>query len=560
MLSGADCVGEIPADRWNWTDFADPDVAERYSYSRWGGFLTDIEMFDPGFFGILPKDAAAVDPHERLFLECVWTLLEETGHLGPSTAERETGVFVGLMDSTYGQIGATQWPRGVFTGGRSAHWSVANRVSYFFDFNGPSLAVDTACSSSLLSVHLAAESLRRGECAMAIAGGVNLVLHPAGYVSLCAAGALARDGRCKVFDHRADGFVPGEGVGAVLLKPLEQAMRDGDHVWALVKGGSVRSEGRTMGYFVPSPAGQGELVLAATRSAGVERDTISYVEAHGTGTPLGDPIEIAGLTRGYGGRGPARRYVGSVKSNIGHLEGAAGIAGLTKVLLQLKHGRLVPTINLEQLNTKIDFSSSPFQPVREVMEWPAADTPRRAAVSSFGVGGTNVHLVLEDHQSAPPVPRSRPPAASSFLLSARNAAQLTQLAVSVLTSLSAGALRDVPLAQLLYTSQVGRKELRARLGIAADSREELIQGLSDFVAGVSSARVLSGHVSAGAAGNLDEVPGGAGNAMAAWCNGVAVPWEKAWPGRLARAAFPGYPFARKKYWVQCPDGRSGPYS
>lgn len=560
LLAGEDCVREIPQDRWDWAKFADPAVAERYSYSRWGGFLTGADMFDAGFFGILPKDAAAVDPQERIFLECVWTLLEETGHLGPSTAEQDTGVFVGLMDSTYGQIGATRWPGGTFTGARSAHWSVANRVSYFFDFHGPSLAIDAACSSSLLSVYLAAESLRRGECAMAVAGGVNLVLHPAHYVALCAAGALARDGRCKVFDEDADGFVPGEGVGAVLLKPLDRAIQDQDRIWALVKGGSVRSEGRTMGYAVPSPSAQGELIATANRRAGVEPETISYVEAHGTGTALGDPIEIAGLSKAYGesARGAPRRYTGSIKSNVGHLEGAAGIAGLTKVLLQFRHGWLAPSIHIKRLNTKIDFVSAPVEPVREAMEWPAGDMPRRAAVSSFGIGGTDVHLVLEQHPTAPPAPHVHTPDAGAFLLSARNATQLTCLAADVLAALSTGSLRDVPLAQLLYTSQVGRKHMRERLGIVTGTRDGLVRGLTDFVAGASSGNVnvMSGRVSVAA--SLDAAPPSE-SVVAGWCNGAAVPWETGWPGRLPMVAFPGYPFARRRYWADYPDGRSGEY-
>lgn len=549
LLTGVDSISEVPGDRWAWQSFTDPGEPDRYSYSRWGGFLDGIDLFDPVFFGILPRDAVAVDPQERIFLECVWNLLDGAGFLGPSTFERDTGVFVGVMNSCYELIGASDWATGGPMSARSAYWSVANRVSYFFDFHGPSFAVDSACSSSLLAIHLAAESVRRGECAMAIAGGVNLILHPAHYVELCASGMLSRDGRCKTFDERADGFVPGEGVGAVLMKPLDRAITDGDRIWGVVKGGSVRSEGRTMGYAVPSPASQAELIAGALRRAEVEPETVGYVEAHGTGTGLGDPVEIAGLSRAYGSpRGSAKRYVGSVKTNIGHLEGAAGVAGFSKAILQLHHGWLAPTINLHCMNTKIDFAASPFQPVLEQLEFPAGPTARRAAVSSFGAGGTDVHLIVEEYRQGVDL-RPAEPASRAFLLSARNADQLAQLARDIIASLTSGEMRDATLASILYSSQVGRKELRERIGIIATTKAELLASLSDFLAGKPSWVTYSGRATATASGSAIVTPANDREGIISWCQGNSVAWASRWRGHVpGREVFPAYPFARKSYW------------
>jgi len=288
--------------------------------------------------------------------------------------------------------------------------SVANRVSYCLDLRGPSLPVDTMCSSSLMAIHLACESIRRGECSMALAGGVNLMLHPSKYEKLCHMQMLSSDGRCRSFGQGGDGYVPGEGVGCVLIKPLARALADGDCIRAVIRGTAVNHGGKTSGMTVPSPAAQAELTERALAAARVPAASISYVEAHGTGTALGDPIEIQGLARAFahGGAPPARCAIGSVKSNIGHLEAAAGIAAVTKVVLQLWHGRLAPSLHAEQTNDKIDFSSTPFVVQRTLEPWQRPvvlgaegpeEQPRRACVSSFGAGGVNVQVVLEEYRA-----------------------------------------------------------------------------------------------------------------------------------------------------------------
>lgn len=563
VVAGADSISEIPPTRWDWRNYADEQAVRRgrYTGSRWGGFLDGVELFDPVFFGVLPKDAAAVDPHERLFLEECWRLLEQAGYLGPSGHEPSTGVFVGVMHQTYAQMGAASWPQGSLLGPRSGHWSTANRVSHFFDLRGPSLAVDTACSSSLLAVHLACESIRRGECRAAIAGGVNLVLHPAHYASLSAMKMLARDGACKTFDARADGFVPGEGVGAVLLKSLDAALRDGDEVWGVIRGSHLVSEGRTLGYTVPSPAAQAELVSRALERSGVPVRTIGYVEAHGTGTALGDPIEIEGLTRAYTSKGAkgGSCAIGSVKENIGHTEAAAGIAGLTKALLQVRHGVIGPSAHLQQINPRIDFDGSPFRPVREPLTWSATGHPRRAAVSAFGAGGSDVHVILEQHDGAKtdPAPRSDDwTGPQVLLLSARTAEQLSRLADATAASLDQGPLGSVALSEIARTSQTGRREMRERLAVVAEDTHTLRDRLAAFVAGHRLAGVHVGRVRGQTAldGQAMPPPRDPHDAARAWCAGAAIDWSHSWgKPRFPRAPLPPYPLKRKRFWVSLDD-------
>ncbi|MEU6153492.1 SDR family NAD(P)-dependent oxidoreductase [Actinosynnema sp. NPDC047251] len=548
LVAGVASITEVPADRWDWREHFDPQKGKpQHTYGRWGGFLADVDRFDPAFFGILPKDAAAMDPQERLFLETSWLLLEGTGYLGAEKV-RDTGVFVGTMYGSYGRIAAaTGWPRGRFTDGHSAYWSIANRVSYALDLTGPSFAVDSACSSSLTAVHLACESIRRGECEMAIAGGVNLVLHPAHLIALSSMTMLARDGACKVFDERADGFVPGEGVGAVLLKPLAAALRDGDRIRAVIEGGAVNAGGKTAGYTVPNPAAQAELVVRALAAAGAEPGSVGYVEAHGTGTALGDPIEITGLAKALGDDG--RCAVGSVKANIGHLEGAAGIAGLTKVVLQLEHGTIAPCAALDTVNPRIDLPAG-FSLPTAATPWPA---PRRAGVSSFGAGGANAHLVLSGHET-PERPGVDDTGRHAVLLSARTPAELDALASAVADHVE----RHAPgLASLAWTTQVGRAELAHRLAVVVSDPAEL------------PARLRAGDVRRGTAG--DDFPGRdlvTADAVAdlvtandidrlaeLWTHGVAVDWRRTWPVRPDRVPLPPYPFTRQRLWLPEPDDR-----
>ncbi|MGV2921857.1 beta-ketoacyl synthase N-terminal-like domain-containing protein, partial [Streptomyces alfalfae] len=351
VVEGRNCVSEVPPDRWDVDAHYHPDGKDGRAYSKWGGWLDDVDKFDPLLFQISPSDAEEMDPQERLFLETAWASIEDAGYRPRGLGEHDAvGVFAGVMNNDYEWLAGHSSAFGEHTHARSAHWSIANRVSYVLDLRGPSLTVDTACSASLTAIHLACESLRRGECATAIAGGVNLVLHPMHLRMLADRQMISRGDMCRSFGAHADGFVDGEGVGAVLLKPLRAAEADGDRVYAVLKGSAINAGGKTSGYTVPNPTAQAEVITAALRRAGVAPHTVGYVEAHGTGTPLGDPIEIAGLREAFradadGHVAPGGCAVGSLKSNIGHLESAAGIAGLTKVLMQLKHGVLPPSLH-----------------------------------------------------------------------------------------------------------------------------------------------------------------------------------------------------------------------
>ncbi|MFE3773331.1 SDR family NAD(P)-dependent oxidoreductase, partial [Streptomyces sp. NPDC059122] len=416
IADGRNCISEVPADRWDVDSHFHPEAKDGRSYSKWGGWLSDVDKFDPLLFQISPSDAEEMDPQERLFLETAWATVEDAGYRPRGLSDgNPVGVFAGVMNNDYELLAGESSAHGVHTHARSAHWSLANRVSYVLDLRGPSLTVDSACSASLTAIHLACESLRRGECRVAIAGGVNLILHPLHLGMLADRQMISRGDRCRSFGAGADGFVDGEGVGAVLLKPLPEAEADGDRIYAVLKGSALNAGGRTSGYTVPNPAAQAEVIGAALRRARIDPRTVTYVEAHGTGTPLGDPIEIAGLREAFrAGTGdaaePGSCAIGSLKSNIGHLESAAGIAGLTKVLMQLRHGVLPPSLHSAELNPDIDLSGTPFRVQQEAAPWTRPvvrdadgrerELPRRAGISSFGGGGANAHLVVEEYRGS----------------------------------------------------------------------------------------------------------------------------------------------------------------
>ena len=464
LKQGRNSVREIPPDRWEEEDLYDPDPAKASQgklYCKWGGFVEGVDEFDAQFFNISPAEAETMDPQERLFLETAWHAFEDAGYARSQLSrwlrkeeQEKVGVFVGVTHNSYQLLGVlrnTQQPTRV---DHSGEWSLANRVSYFFNFCGPSLPVDTACSASLSAIHLACESLRSGECQVALTGGVNLHLNPSKFVNACTLGMLSPTGRCHSFGAEADGYVPGEGVGAVVLKPLDQAEKDGDFIYGVIKASAINHGGRTNGFSVPNPAAQADVIAQTLRKAGLDPRSISYLEAHGTGTELGDPIEVDGLTKAFTELLRERNVeapsvyrkswcaLGSVKSNIGHLEAAAGIAGLTKILLQMRHRQLVPSLHAESVNPNIDFTRTPFVLQQTLGEWvqPTVDgtvCPRRAGISSFGAGGSNAHLIVEEyddhvsevdgsHSSSEPV---------LILLSARGESQLKQAAITLLNYL-----------------------------------------------------------------------------------------------------------------------------
>ncbi|HYD79452.1 MAG TPA: SDR family NAD(P)-dependent oxidoreductase [Paucimonas sp.] len=582
LKAGRDCITEIPADRWDHALYFDPDRNRiGKTYAKWGGFLADVDKFDPLFFNISPKEAEVIDPQERLFLETAWETIEDAGYGKDSLSGKRVGVFVGVMWGHYELYGAAALAGKNPAIPTSSHASVANRVSYFFNLHGPSIALDTMCSSSLTAIHLATEEIRRGNIDAALAGGVNLSIHPQKYLNLSQGKFAASDGRCRSFGAGGDGYVPGEGVGAVFLKPLEDALRDGDHVYAVVRSSALNHGGKTNGYTVPNPNAQGELILDALKKAGVDPKTLGYIETHGTGTSLGDPIEITGLQQAFAGYTDEKKIcpIGSVKSNIGHLESAAGIAAVTKALLQIKHEQLVPSLHAEPLNPNIDFEASPFYVQTRLADWKRSaehpEQPRRVAVSSFGAGGSNAHVILEEHIDTRPARAVQPARPEVFVLSARDPGALHRYAARVARFLEHAGGES--LTDIAYTSQVGRTPLPARLAVIAASVDELKDKLGRWVASRTATErglaanglaepedVFQGNVNDAQynAGNL--IQGAAGRAFLQdllakrdlakvaqlWTLGADIDWLLAHHGaQPRRVSLPTYPFAKERYWV-----------
>ncbi|MFF2024240.1 SDR family NAD(P)-dependent oxidoreductase [Streptomyces sp. NPDC058171] len=564
LLAGRDCVGGIPAERWNHEALYAAEGGPGRTYSRWAALIDGVDEFDSLFFGISPAEAELMDPRQRLFLETAHQALQNAGYT-PEGIGRNTAVYVGAMANDYALFSA----RGALTGAAPYPWAegyqIANRVSHLCDFTGPSLTVDTACSASGTALELAYGAVLRGEVTAAVAGGVNLVLHPARHVQYAQMGMLARGGRCRSFGAGADGFVLGEGVGAVVLKRLDRALADGDHLHGVIRSAVANSNGRTHGFTVPSPAAQAALVREAHRAAGVEPESIGYVEAHGSGTSLGDPIEVRGLTEAFGGpRVQGRRCgIGSVKSNIGHLESAAAVAGLTKVLLQLRHRTLAPTLHADPANPHIDFSRTPFRLQRSAEPWLAPDGPLRAGLSSFGAGGVNVHLVVEE---APTTPRTAEDTAGRphlIVLSGRDAADLRDYAGRLRSALSAGPGHRI--ADLAFTLQVGRQPQDERLAYPVTDLPHLLATLELIADGRSAEVAGLVHGRTGDRSPLGDVFGSGPEGVAflrerlragdltvparLWTHGANLPWEELTEPGCRRVSLPPFRFAPVTHWL-----------
>ena len=563
LAQGKHCIREIPAQRWDWRQFYDAEKGrEGFIYSKWGGFINAVASFDAEFFNISPREAELMDPQERLFLQACYHCLEDAGYTPntiSTTTARKIGVFVGVMNSGYAPL--------------AAHASIANRVSYSLDFYGPSLAIDTACSSSLTALQLALDSLYSGSSECALAGGVNLIVNPMQYQRLSALTVLSAGDCCKSFGAGADGIVDGEGVGVVLLKPLAQAQRDNDRIYGVIKAARVNAGGKTNGYTVPNPRAQAALIADTLRLANIDARTLSYIEAHGTGTALGDPIEIAGLTQAFTEYTDDRQFcaIGSAKSNIGHCESAAGIAGLTKVLLQMQHGLLAPSLHADELNPAINFEQTPFRVNRELTAWErpvinGKTYPRLAGISSFGAGGANAHVLVEEHvdkRVGDYVVDSH--AEHLIVLSAKNSDRLRAQAEQLLAF-----IQHYPseLTQLAYTLQVGRVAMAQRFAVSVRSLTELMVALTGFIAHVRQQAPLPagcylGEISLDhdivnafehdpdlqATVNKWFIEQRYAKLLALWVKGLNIDWrqfyqhEKPKPMRL-----PGYPFAEERHW------------
>jgi acyl transferase domain-containing protein/acyl carrier protein len=452
-------------------------------YTRAGGFIADLDRFDAAFFGISPREARRMDPQHRLLLEVSWEALERAGMAVDRLAGSQTGVFVGMMTNQEYSLLQVQQSRDYandpYFGLGGAASVAVGRLPYLFDFHGPAISVDTACSSSLVSVHLACQSLRAGECSLALAGGVNAIVLPENMVNACKMGMLAPDGRCKPFDATANGFVLGEGCGMVVLKRLTAAVADGDHILAIIRGSAVNQDGRSNGLTAPNQFAQQAVIRQALAQAGVQPGQVSYVEAHGSGTALGDPIEAQSLISTLcQERAPEQPlYIGAVKGNIGHLAGAAGIAGLIKTVLVLHRQQIPPHPHLREPNPHIPWQNSPLAVPTALTPLPAQDSPRIAGVSSFGWSGTNAHIVLE----ATPAPAANSIEQTSsrpqqlVLLSAKTETALEQAAVNLLSYMKRHPAAN--LADIAYTTQVGRSAFQHRQALQCQTLEEAVAAL-----------------------------------------------------------------------------------
>ena len=565
LLEGVDATCEVPPGRWDAQAFldTDPDAPGKMVTCR-GGFLHDVDLFDAAFFGISPREASAMDPQQRLLLEVAWEALEDAGHAPDRLAGSDTGVFVGICNNDYALLGGGGAAGGrldAYSGTGTAFSVAAGRISYVLGLQGPSVAIDTACSSSLVALHLAAQSLRSGECRMALAGGVNLVLSPLSMVALSRLRLLSPTGRCRTFDAGADGTARGEGCGIVVLRRLSDALADGDRVLAVIRGSAVNQDGRSSGLTAPNGPAQEAVIRRALAQSGIDPARVGYVEAHGTATPLGDPIEVGALRAVLTPGRPATRplVVGSVKTNFGHLEAAAGVAGLVKTVLALRHATIPPHLHLESLNPHLDLDGAPIVFPTVARPW-EGDGPRVAGVSSFGFSGTNAHVILEEGtEDGSGGGRESAPAPRPLLLplstrSATALALLARLTAERLDGMEPGEFPDA-----CFTAAVGRAQLRHRLAVVASDPRSAAASLRSAAEGRGAAGLFAGVADpAGAEGRDPAEDAQAGELPAEdleqiaslWVRGVPVDLERSLPpGRYRRVSLPTNPFERERFWI-----------
>jgi acyl transferase domain-containing protein len=531
--AGGDAIGPFPADR-GWPDTGLGAAAH-------GGFLPGAPDFDADFFGISPREATAMDPQQRVLLEVTWEALERAGLDPHGVAGTRTGVFVGTNMQDYAALfsEAGEDLEGYLAIGNSAS-VLSGRISYVFGLEGPAVTVDTACSSSLVALHLAAQALRRGECGLALAGGVTVMATPSLFLEFARQGGLAGDGRCRSFAAAADGTGFAEGAGVLVLERLSEARRHGHRVLAVVRGSAVNQDGASNGLTAPNGPAQERAIRQALAAARLTADQVDAVEAHGTGTVLGDPIEAQALLATYGQERPADRplWLGSVKSNIGHTQAAAGVAGVMKMVLAMRHGVLPPTLHVDAPSGQVDWGSGAVRLLTEARPWDTGGRPRRAAVSSFGISGTNAHVILEqapDGEPAAPVPAAGP---VPWVLSARTPEALRAAAARLVAALDGGSLAAAGPVEVGWSLVATRAALEHRAVVVGTDRAGLVAGLRAVAEG------RDGLVAAG------EDDGGAAGLAREWVAGADVDWGGAFPEpRPSTVDLPTYPFQRERYWL-----------
>lgn len=495
LRNGVGAIAEVPKERWDIDDFYDPNPeAPGKMNTRWGGFLEQVDRFDADFFGISTAEVEHSDPQQRLFLEVAWEALENAGIVPTTLAGSQTGVFIGMCTVDYHRLLYKNFSCiGLYSGTGTTPCITANRLSYLLDLHGPSMVIDTACSSSLVTVHLACQSLRSGESNLCLAGGVNLILSPDSTISASQTRLLSADGCCKTFDASADGYVRGEGCGLVVLKRLCDAVRDGDNVLALIRGSSVNQDGLSNSLTAPNGLAQQAVIRQALKNGKVRSSEISYVDAHAVGTSIGDAIEFKALKAVLmEDREPDRPcWIGSVKTNIGHLEAAGGISALIKVVLSLQHEEIPPHLHLKQLNPLISLENTPFSIPTELQKWTRGKESRLAGVSAFGFGGTNAHVILEEAPVPAPVERVERPR-HLITLSAKSDLALRSVAQRYEDFLASHP--EASLADVCFTANTGRTHFDHRLCIVTESIAQLRQQLSDFIDHKEQYALLRGKI------------------------------------------------------------------
>jgi thioester reductase-like protein len=522
LRNSVDAISEVPKERWDIDAFYNPEPGTPGKMStRWGGFLEQVDQFEPSFFGISPREVERMDPQQRLVLEVAWEALENAGLAPDKLAGSHTGVFMGIGNYDYSMLLSKEGLADInaYNGTGNALSIVANRLSYILNLRGPSVVTDTACSSSLVALHFACRSLQSGESNLCLVGGASLMLSPEPFITYSHARMMAADGRCKTFDASADGYVRGEGCGVVVLKRLSDAKRDEDNILAVIKGTAVNQDGLSNGLTAPNGPSQQAVIRQALENAGVTPAQISYVEAHGTGTSLGDPIEVKSLKAVLmQGRKPDQPcWLGSVKTNIGHLEAASGLASLIKVVLSLQHQEIPPHLHLKQLNPLISLEGTTFSIPSECQPWSAQDKRRLAGISAFGFGGTNCHVILEEAPSREmskvpntilPLPQDSTTSSNKALtpqqsiksdrshhlltLSAKNENALRELAQRYADFFATHP--EVSVGDVCFTANTGRSHFDRRLAVVAESPCQLRQQLEAFATGKESAGLVSGKV------------------------------------------------------------------
>ncbi|TMP46554.1 hypothetical protein CWB96_13445 [Pseudoalteromonas citrea] len=561
-------IVEIPESRWNWRKDYDPSPKkdDQKMVSKWGGFIDNIDSFDAGFFSISPTEAQSMDPQQRLSLELAWSCFEDAG-LSPSLFKNSnTGVYLGCSNTDYQEFSTGNIDPHFLTGMSTGVF--ANRISHYFNFQGPSETVDTACSSSLVAIHKAINDFKNNEISAALVGGVNLLITKSRYVSFSKLGVLSPKGRCKTLDADADGYVRGEGLGMLLLLPIDKATELNATIYGVIKGSSIGHSGKTNTLTSPNPFSQSRVIQQAHEAAGITSDQVSFVELHGTGTKLGDPLEIQGLKRAFratraknAAHSPC--YLSTVKTNIGHLESAAGIAGVIKVLLSFANKTIPPLQNFDNLNPKISLKKSPFEVVTDAQSWPneAMQTKTRiAGVSSFGFAGVNAHLILQEPPLAPhttaqsdnldPVLNQ----SMAFILSAKSKPALMQRASQLSDYLNNTPATDLDLRSVAYTLQTGREAMAYRLGFIASSATDALSQLECYLENTPSAwhvdKVSKATLDNPQVFDIGKLNVTLHDSLKAWINGESVDWQQLYlDATPRRISLPSYPFSQSKHWI-----------